>query len=362
MFKNKHNPNYDIFVVPTQDGADADDQWNGSIGDAIMEHVASLKHKSLELENFIHMPNGNIFRIEENFFQKDVGNEKYINKQIVNVLSTPAGHQYKKQRLLTEEDKENVIKFLREEIELNKKAEEEKEDVMEQSLIPYESWELMPQMGSYVDIPATPTPRYIYAGNSNQMFYDLIPEDHPDFKKIDKFIMSINNIDWDDFTEETLKSFTKRILSEEWTHWFAAERLIQFCEELVQEVKKDPDTMMEETLSAIDSDWSLIVKTSTLSKFYKEDIIMSEILEFKNKLEQKKNNGDLLWSDISHFGKHLYSTYKDTIKTAHWIQYKQLKNDFAPSVIVGSIDLNKANANALRAFFKSKIRVKESPI
>ena len=32
LFTSRHNPNHDIFVVTTLEGADKEDQWNGSIG------------------------------------------------------------------------------------------------------------------------------------------------------------------------------------------------------------------------------------------------------------------------------------------------------------------------------------------
>lgn len=360
LFGDQHNPNHDIFVTPTQDGADKDDQWNGSIGDATMEHLFQMRHKMLEMEHFVHMPNGNIFRIEQNVSAPDENGARNLRNQVMNVMTAPDGRQSGRQvngqpaRRVTLHDKERVIEFLKNEIEEAKKAKEEKLDALDQVLVPFDEWESMPQMTGVIDIPATPPPLYIYAGNSNQMFYDYVPEDHPDVKKINSFLAMANAIDWDAFNEKTVEYFKHWIYDREWKHYFAAERLVQLCNEICIEDHVLPSDLAIQALTEIEENWSQVLRVEVIDKFQNEDPILQELNELRSRLENNKKAGKLSWAEIGKFGQFLYKKYGTAMSTLHWHYYRDLKKTFAPEVKIGKININTANMNDLRKFFTNR--------
>jgi hypothetical protein len=354
LFDNIHNPNYDIFVVPTQEGADKDDQWNGSIGDATMEHIYRMQHKMMELEHFVHMPNGNIFRIEQNVAPPDEDGARNLRNQIMKVMAAPIGQQ--NGRIVTLEDKERVIEFLKTEVEEAKRAREDKIDALDQILFPFEEWESMPQQTTSIDIPSTPTPLYVFAGNSTQMFYDFIPEDHPDLRKLNSFLSMANAIDWDDFNENTVEYFRTWIFNQEWNHYFAAERLMQLCNEIASENSETPSDLTEKALSDIENDWVAILRPEVIGKFFNQNAIIQELKELEVRLQTNQKDGKLSWAEIGKFGQLLYKKYGNSMTSVHWRYYKNLKQKYAPEVRIGKIDINRANLNQLRALFTQRFQ------
>ncbi len=347
---SKTNPNHDIFVVPTQEGSDKEDQWNGSIGDATMDHIHQMRHKLLELENFVHMPNGNIFRIEHNVAPPDEHGERKSKNNILTLLTTP-----EVEGKFTEQDRENCIKFEEEEVAASKKAKEEKEDALDQPRVPFSDWEDLPQLTSAIDIPSTPTPLYIYAGNSTQMFYDSIPEDHPDIKTINSFISTVNSIDWDNFTEMTTEYFQNWIYGKSWDQYYAAERLAKFCLDVELSTVKTPTELMIEALHDIERDWAKVVKDRVLQSFY-EDPVYQELQTLSARLQENLTTGKHSWSEIGKFGQFLYKKYGGQVTTAHWNVYKSIKKTYAPVLVVEKVDINRASINELRDIFKKKYK------
>jgi hypothetical protein len=355
LFSDVQNPNHDIFVIPTQDGADQEDQWNGSIGDATMEHIYRMRHKMLEMESFVHMPNGNIFRIEQNVAPPDTDGSRNFNSQMIKVMTAPTGSQGG--RNVTLEDKENVLQFLKDELADRQKANQEKEDALDQVLVPFSEWEANPQLTSSIDIPSTPVPLYIYAGNSNQMFYDWMPEDHPDLNKLNTFLSMANSIDWDAFNEKTINYFKGWLFNQKWNHPFAADRLFKLCNEIFISDTIAPSLLAEEALKDIETDWSAIVRFQVIDKFKTQDPIVQEISEFRDKLLTNKKTGKLSWAEIGKFGQQLYKKYNNTLNTAHWNLYKQLKKEFCPEIHIGNVDINTADMNSLRKVFAKKYQL-----
>jgi hypothetical protein len=354
LFEGLHNPNHDIFVVPTQEGADRDDQWNGSIGDATMEHIYQMRHKIMEMEHFVHMPNGNIFRVEQNVAPPDEDGARSMRNQILKVMTAPTGRQGG--RTVTMEDKERVIEFLKAEIEEAKKAREEKADALDQVLVPFEEWENMPQQTNNIDIPSTPTPLYIFAGNSSQMFYDFVPEDHPDLRKLNGFLSMANAIDWDDFNENTVEYFRTWIYGQEWNHYYAAERLVQLCNEIALATSEAPSDLAEAALRDIENDWVATLRPQVIDEFFANDPIIQELRDLEVRLQANKKEGKLSWAEIGKFGQLLYKKYGTRMTTVHWRQYKNLKKQYAPEVRLGKIDVNRANLHQLRDFFAQRYR------
>lgn len=339
------NPNKDIFVIPTLEGSDEDDQGHGSIGDATAEHIHRMNHKMLELEGFVHMPDGNIFRTEENTSAIDESNSKDLKKLLISSSLLETGEKF------TEKNKEALIAYLNEEIKQKELALEEKEDAQEHSVISFEDWIENPQMTKSVDLPSTPRPNYIHCGNSSQIFYDWFPEDHPDKKVINGFLLSIKQIDWDDWNSKTTWYFTKSLEQFNLEHLYVKDVLTDLVYKIETSENIKPANLIKEALADIEEDWRNIVINKVFAKI-KKDPIFQELIQLNTEL--KRNKGNLAWNKISKVGKSLYSKHKNSINTSHWNFYKQLKSNWAPTLLVGNIDLNKANMNELRHFFKKR--------
>lgn len=376
MFEDINNCNKDIFVVPTQEGADKDDQWNGSIGDATMEHVYNMSHRGPEMEHFYYAPDGNIFRTEANVSQRD-DVDAAQKKRLVDGLSIPTGKQLAhdvagwsntgvvKRREVTEEDKDALVTFLMEELQ-EQRDRRESEDALDQGLVAFEDWEDMPQLTKHIDIPSTPTPLYIYAGNCTQMFYDWFPEDHPDKKLINQLLTMLNGIDWDDFQVEQVEYFQNWLSAPEmksgsgrglvkFKHFFAEERLKQLMLSIYEHSVIQPEELVQVALRDIEQDYAVYVHHKAIKLAY-ESPVMKEIQAFEDSLRPRHLAGELIWRDIGAFAKKLFQKYgKDNITPYHWRRYNELKTKFAPQVLVSAkgkvLDLNRANFREISAAF-----------
>lgn len=382
LFEGHHNPNHDIFVVPTQEGADKDDQWNGSIGDATMEHIWNQRHRMHEMEHFVYTPNGNIFRTEFNVAPPDEDGERALKKQQIDVMTAPSVSLISpkvfseddvlspdEQALLGDaprisrrvkigvEEKEAVLAFLREEVELAREARAEKQDAMDQVLVPFEDWEMNPQMTNAVDIPSTPPVMYIYAGNASQMFYDWVAEDHPDLRLINSFLSIANNIDWDHFNVSTVDYFEKWLYADgkNWSMQYVPDRLLKLCQDILATTTKTPSELACEALSDIEKDWFDHVVSQAINNF-KSDPVASQLIKFEETLKDNRKAGRLSWKQLGEFGQALYEKHSSRMSTAHWAMYKALKKKYAPEVRIGKVDVNRANLNKLREFFKARFQ------
>jgi hypothetical protein len=338
LFSSLHNPNHGIFVVETQQGADEDDQGHGSIGDATMAHVSKMSHRLPEMESFFRMPNGNLFRTVPNVQPMDEDGERYNKKQMMEVM---VAHDPR----VSLEDKENVIAFLQEEIAERREAREEKQDALDQVVIPYDQWEAMPQMTRDWDIPPTQAPVYVYAGNTSQPFYDHVPEDHPDQRRITQFILMVNNVDWDDFTEDTATYFKMWLLDDErkFSVRTTAYHLADFCDEVADpDGLIYPDDLMKACLQKIDAEWMGILHDRVV-KTFQESPITRDLERFEKSLAAKHEKGNLVWAEIGRYGQNLYRKYGSHISTPHWTKYRKLKARFAPKVVVNKLDVNRAD-------------------
>lgn len=363
MFRDFNNPNKDIFIIPTQEGSDNEDQWNGSIGDATLEHVYNMRHRAPEMDFYYLTNDGNLFRFEANVTDRD--SQKARQQKIIDAMTLPTGKQRahditswkatgeKKRREVTEQDKENLLAFMMEEAE---EMQKEKEDALDQTLIPFDSWQDMPQMTKHIDIPSTPAPMPIYAGNCSQMFYDAFPEDHPDKKLINQLLMMLNGIDWDDFGTDQVNYFVNWIgvpetkegsakRATEFIHLYAAARLQTMIEELEAESNTIPDNIIEKALRDIEENWAQMVYAVALKKS-KESSVTKAIDDFEKTIGEKFNKGQLVWRDIGAFGKTL-SGRKQEMTSYHWTRYFGLKMKFCPRVIVSgngkTCDVNRDN-------------------
>jgi hypothetical protein len=255
---------------------------------------------------------------------------------------------------VTSQDKQNVINFLREEIEERKSNREEKQDAMDQIVIPYEQWESMPQMTRDWDVPATQAPVYVYAGNTSLPFYDYLPEDHPDKDKLIQFILTVNSIDWDKYNSFTHENMVKWIMKKHWEIPTVMDHLVDFSYTMsTSKDNESPDDIMISTLADIELDWVSLLRDKVLGSF-QESPVTKEMEKFAEDLATKHAKGQLVWAEISNFGKKLYTKYGNTVTTAHWKRYKQLKAQFAPLLKVGKVDLNLAGYKDIRSVIANK--------
>ncbi len=369
LFSDLLNPNKDIFVVPTQEGADKDDQWNGSIGDATLEHLYQMKHRALEMEGYYCSPDGNLFRLENNVSWSE-DSEELQKKRIMEAMAIKPGRQIAQKRnqdgtfgtrVVTDDDKENVVAFLLTELQEQRDKREESQDALDQALVPFDDWESMPQMTKHIDIPSTPVPLYIYAGNCTQMFYDYFPEDHPDKKLINQFLSMLNGVDWDDFQQEQMENFSKWLLRKEtlrsgegrylFRHLYAIERLLQLTGEIMDSDNVQPDALTQKALLDIEQDWAQAVYSRAFEKA-NEDSILKEFKKFEGELQVKFDRGQFVYRDIKEFGQKLYKKYgRGKMNPYHWTKYSELKTKFSPRVMVYgngmSYDVNRANFRQL---------------
>lgn len=341
LFDGPNNPNHEIFVIATQEGADKEDQGHGSIGDATMDHVSRMRHKLREMEHFFMMPNGNLFRVEENVQALDEASTRYTRNQMMQVITD---------NNLSTDQKEGLISFFEEEIEERKKEREERQDAMEQILVPYEEWEAMPQLTREWDVPPTPKPLYIYAGTTKQMFYDVFPEGHPDERRINAFISAANSIDWDDWSVKTVEYFVQWMERREWVVPTCVEHLLQFCEKVSSgDMRHTPTEHMIEALQEIDRDWGVAITKNSINQF-KQSPVMQEIQNFEKKVKDYPQ-GALVWGEIGKLGRRIYEKFGREATTAHWAQYRNLKKKYAPTLLAGNIDFNSASIQELTKFF-----------
>lgn len=383
LFDGPNNPNHDIFVIPTLEGSDSDDQWNGSIGDATVEHLYSMRHKLHEIENYVHMPNGNLFRVEQNVSPPDEDGHRALKNDIMKLMTAQPGRVHDTSAtVLTGEgsywhaarsasfngaraplvrenpNKQEIIDYFKEEIELAKEARLDKMDAMDQPLVSFEDWETTPGLTNSIDIPSTPVPLYIYAGNTTQMFYDSIPEDHPDLKKINAFLSIANSIEWDSFDDKTVSFFEGWLFNDNqnWQDGFAPSRLFTLCEDIRKSDTTSPSTLTSIALEEIDSNWGATIRPVVLGEFFRNDPVMKEMKEFRKELAAKRIEGKLSWAELGRFAQSIYKRYKGQMNSIHWKEYRQMKKDFAPAVCIGTIDVNSATMSQLRDIFSRRFQ------
>ena len=358
LFTRKHNPNHDIFVVPTLEGADKDDQWNGSIGDAVMEHMHSMRHRDLEMQHFIHMRDGTIMRMNESVRIPDATGAKYIEKQIMQVMHD---------QTRTPDERKALIDAFEQEIQENEQRLLEQPDVLDHENVNFDTWEQMPAIEKQEVSIGTPKPEFHYSGNSRQMFYDYAPEqdyrtrkeDHPDGAFIRSFISFVNKIDHNDFTEEKTEYLINHLQKYNWKIPTAEHYFINFCIKVRDNnTDETPDDLMIIALQGAESDWHSVDNKRILSEFRKTPPVQKMLQAFH---ANKKNfdRGEFVWDKLGSIGKYLFE-HKDEVSSAHWNKYFDLKKKFAPRLMIEDIDLNRSDIKTLTKFFSKKYNKREA--
>jgi hypothetical protein len=344
-----NNPNAHVFIVPTQEGADTEDQWNGSIGDATMQHVRNLEDNERQLwEDMIHMQDGNIFRTVPSFdaFDRDPFNlaaedlEDYLKEYLRKTGATP-------------QEEAAVREAITEEIERR----EASEDIMNlgQSL-PFQDWEEFPQMWNSIDMPKTPRDKLIYCGNSRKRFYDFFPEGHPDSHYIEDVLNRMNPEINDNYAKMVVGSIETSIecgLIKPYTGYF----LIKMVQEYTNNLSDD---CIQESLASIDKCWAVEYKNNSAIRSLEDPLYKLIVLKARE-WNQRAKTGESVYSEIKSLGQALFSDLEllKKMRGAHWSKYRNIKRKHAPRVMVRGVDINRCSIQKLKKVLRcSSIKAK----
>lgn len=338
---NPNNPNLDIFKIPTQEGADEDDQWNGSIGDAVSAHVYSLSHSERQLwEDMICTRDGNIFRVSNNIEPYDKDPFHLQGKDLDDYLN-----QYK------DKVSSESLQAIKEAIDQENENRTKTEDALDMGeLVPYSEWERFPQMWNSIDIPNTPKDKMVYCGNTRQQFYDVFPEGHQDALFINKILGYLNGRKPENLDENYGKWLKTFIKSQALVNPVKP-YVIYHLQRLVDSVIADSEYADQYVLGAlkcIDGCWSQEFKNVTRQRFVNDSIYRLLLLRYKE-WKHRHDNGESVYSDIKTFGQIMFNDLmlRQKMTNWHWAKYKKIKSFFAPKVIVRGKDINRCSMQEL---------------
>jgi hypothetical protein len=328
-----NNPNHKIFIVPTEEGYDSDDNMNSMIGDATMHHVDKLNPAERQLwEQLIIMGNSNIFEVTPNFSDNDHDPLNLRQKELENFFkynSIPESAQV----------------LYREAIEAEEERRNASEDAYDRTemLISWDDWQNNPGLGQHVDLPTTPKPITRYMGNTTQMFYDEFPEGHQDSNLINQILTMLNK-DIDDITEKYGR-LLKMIIGSTKSRPYTQKYLTLLVDKLV-EGANNPDKEVRITLRSIDAAWAKEYKAKSIKQA--KDNGMTQILMLKyEEWEKRHKEGENLSADVRSFGKILWEQFHTEMKNYHWQMYARLKRRFAAKVMIKGIDINRCRYSEL---------------
>lgn len=376
------NPNDLVFKIETQEGSDIleGDEGLASIGDSTMEHIQALSPlKRMAYDEFIHMPDGNIFRSEDN--------PRWDDPDEFNLRSKSELDRFLMRNKIPES-----LRHIYEEAVEKVATDEESEDVMDhpEELIPYSDWEKYGGQSKYWDIPATPKPKLVFSGNSKQAFYDDFAEDHPLATFINRVLNTLDGFEWykillseeiDSYNRNTLKPIfhPEDNPSHLWTDG-VSEFLI--ADEYVESVRKqmlsikgsiahrlnvyenlkdmilkigdgknndEPRDVAVECLVKIDRSFFDSYKKEVVSKTKDQDPLFIYLCELGNRSIQLSKKGKNGLHELNKFGKTLFETgfatdklvdvnkgtgnpskfenqtVLETPRRHHWAKYKAIK-------------------------------------
>jgi hypothetical protein len=370
------NANDCLFNIETQEGSDILDGDEGvaSIGDATLAHVQTLSSLGrMAYDEFVHMPDGNIFRVEDNPRWDDPDEFNLKNKSQMD-------------RFLQWSKLPESARAIYEEA-LDREGEKgDSEDVMDhpEELIPYEDWEKFGGLSKYWDIPPTPKPKLVFAGSSRPMFYDELPDEHPLVSFITRVLSTLDRYAWheilteDGLLEHNLRNRNKQVkyaeggpsylYSDGTTDYLLAE---EYCGLLVRSIQMEraPDLFRVHTLKVMTG---LVMKiaqgsgdptdnaTAALkeldrfsSNFYKkvvikktteQDPLFIHICKLGQKAISMAKKGKDMYNEVKRFGQDLFENgfvtemmvkdkegnfHKEAVveraRRHHWAKYRSIK-------------------------------------
>lgn len=336
-----NNPNSDIFIVPTQEGTDPEDQWNGSIGDAVAQHVYDLNQSERQLwENIICTPDGNLFRVNTNIEPYDKDPFHLKGKDLDNYLE-----QYK------DKVSKESLQAIKEAIEEENIRREKSEDALDLGeTIPYSEWEKFPQMWNSIDIPKTPKDKLMYCGNTRQQFYDVFPEGHPNALLINTVLNRLNAKE-PELIDENYGNWVKNFIREHKSTGVLKNYVADSLNRLIDSIVADPAYAYQYVIGAlkcIDSCWADEFKKVARKRFVNDPIYRLFLTSYKN-WEERFNNGESVYSDVKTFGQIMFNdpALRSQMTGWHWQKYKNIRRKFAPKVVVRGFDINRCSRSNL---------------
>jgi len=324
------NPNARILQVPKEYGADDDDNYFGSIGDATQRHVAALSgSERLLWEGLIVTKDGNIWRTYPNL--------SYAERDVLDLRSLDY------QDLLEFAEKNHLAtNWIKEEFE--KELERRGEDALDYGeLIPYSLHEEFPGMTQHIDIPTTPRDRYEYLGNCYQEFYDDFPEKHPDAGAINS-ILRLMDKDQEEMTEKFI-SWVHDIIHQSVSRPYVVQILDNMVDLLTD--SQNPDEEKITALRDIDYYWSIECKNFAAKKAL-QDPVFALLIHQEKEWNKAAKAGVNVLPQVKSMGKMLHDEFRDKMRKTHWERYKALKKKFAGSVLLNGLDVNSCSVQMLR--------------
>lgn len=324
LFDAYRHPN-DIFIVPTQSGADPEDQSSAMIGDATDTHVGNLGNKRVYWEGAVLSPDGRIFSFEPNM--NPLADERDLDKDTL--------------REKVEAISEDALDY----------ADISYEDYVffrtsANGTIPYEEWETHPQMWNAWEFESTPKDKARYRGTIKGLFYDSFPESHPRAEDISRILQMLNkplstlNAPYD---HNPAKG---QVFSSYWEFVRWVIQMLGFDEKT--------DSILNRMLDGLQED-------STRALFLVENALHAlDRLEIRrwqaSQKKLKKDEWDIALETVRSYkqlkvlGMQMHNSRK-SLSSRHWQKYFDLKKQMLPAVIIREQDVNRAFPHRVRERF-----------
>ena len=347
---SRTNPNNRALIVPQEEGADEDDRYFGSIGDATQKHIGSLSPANRQLwEGLYTAKSGKIFRFEASpawsdpdpFSLSGEDLEVYFEK----LKSTMKGK-------MSDED----LAPLREAIEVEQERREKSEDLYDHAdPIPYHMLHEYPGMAQHAEIPGAPADKVIFMGDATQLFYDQFAEEHPDAAIINQ-ALSILNKDWD-------------VIDQGFANWFKTWIDSQLCRketienfkwlaDRLAEGKEDPIDLTEQVLVGIENVWRKDYLKAAEEKT-RVDALYQLLKVNQKKWAEEAKIGMTVYGQVKRFGQMLFKEFHGQMKPHHWALYRRIKTEHAPRVMVRGIDINRCDLSKLIFLFEDQNKARK---
>ena len=380
------NPNEIIFQVEPEEGPEGLDWDNmsASIGDATEKHIASLSpSERLLWENFVVMPNGNVFQMTEDLGysrrEPDQTNFRENTLEDLEFLLRTAENEIEYLGEVTEVVKLAILPnklpryfALREEVARRKSN----DALVRGELIPFEEWEQNPQMSKHWDTPATPKPRAKFIGSCEDKWMDYWPSCHPYEKQL-AIILHMLDKSEAELVEPWIHT-TKKGNKHKFEHYF------QYLYWLTLQWKKlhvisgqfekrldilvtsvvgasDPDEVVIKFLTEEDSFYGATWRAEGLAQGAKDELVVliratANRLGLSTRETRKKKASDpqkelLKYRAFSKLGKDLWSKHRSKLRAHHWNLYRLLKGKIRLSCMISGIDVNHAYSNEIAQAF-----------
>ncbi len=340
------NPNRDIFDVGSEGGGDDEDNMLSMIGDATQKHVDGLCVKDrLVWEHLIHMSDGTIRRREPEMRYHD--NDEFnlrgedLDAFFQNYPDIPqAMRPVYEEALQREQDR-------RDEQDIGSA-----EDIYNSNTgrLSFDEWEQNPQMMNEVDIPSTPRDLFIEAGNTRQAYFDFFPEDHPDAKYINQYLMMLNR-DAEEFNDSFVKYLVKFTETNPMrTH---TRKVLNKVSSYLTTTSNHEDLVIK-ALTVLDRHWGKQFRKAATEKL--EATPMAKLIHHQEAgFENLKDKGINPVQQVKEFGSTLWNKYRRTMSAQHWSMYRNIKNRYQMQVFVRQVDVNAATLQQLREIFGEKV-------